>query len=289
MALPCWVVLVEIPRRMQIHGLTSLRRFVFWSETVGDKTRCESIAVSPFARQTMAFAIVWFFFWGCDVTSRAAMRHDAARSWVRRFTLSDARNSVVALGGEIARRCVHRCVLYSAVAGKPVEDKSLEQTIRSGTPREEDHMMYLGPSMSIARRFGGFLGKCGRGFVRVYIREDSCVCTYVQHTHSGFVQRRLQSLRDRSRRAPSCLRRQADETQTGTEKGKESARWSCFLPVRRKKLFVCLGIQASFYISRSRRGLFLDGVLASWVFGRRVVFCSAAADLGASTRSRDCS
>lgn len=221
------------------------------------------------------------------MTSRAAMRHDAARSWVRRFTLSDARNSVVALGGEIARRCVHRCVLYSAVAGKPVEDKSLEQTIRSGTPREEDHMMYLGPSMSIARRFGGFLGKCGkricarvhtRGFVRMYI------CT--AHT-CGFVQRRLQSLRDRSRRAPSCLRKQADETHTGTEKGKESARCSCFLPVRRKKLFVCLGIQASFYTSRSRRVLFLDGVLASWVFGLRVVFCSAAADLGASTRSRD--
>eukprot|EP00752_Nemacystus_decipiens_P005505 g4981.t1 len=46
-----------------------------------------------------------------------------------------------------------RCVLYSSVVGTPVEDKSLEQVIRSGTPREEEHMVYLGPSMSIARRW----------------------------------------------------------------------------------------------------------------------------------------
>eukprot|EP00903_Cladosiphon_okamuranus_P007973 g7695.t1 len=46
-----------------------------------------------------------------------------------------------------------RCVLYSSVVGKPVEDKRLRQAIRSGTPRKEEHMMYLGPSMSIARRW----------------------------------------------------------------------------------------------------------------------------------------
>lgn len=51
-------------------------------------------------------------------------------------------------------RYIHpnRCVLFSSVVGQPVEDKRLVKAIRSGTPRDEESMMYLGPSMTIARR-----------------------------------------------------------------------------------------------------------------------------------------
>ncbi|CBJ31518.1 expressed unknown protein [Ectocarpus siliculosus] len=48
-----------------------------------------------------------------------------------------------------------RCVLYSLVTRQPVEDKQLKGAVRSGTPRAEESMTYLGPSMSIARRPGG--------------------------------------------------------------------------------------------------------------------------------------
>ncbi|CAN0389991.1 unnamed protein product [Pylaiella littoralis] len=45
------------------------------------------------------------------------------------------------------------CTLYSSVVGQPVEDKLYGGAIHSGTPREEEFMMYLGPSMTISRRW----------------------------------------------------------------------------------------------------------------------------------------
>ncbi|CAN0079946.1 unnamed protein product, partial [Pylaiella littoralis] len=45
------------------------------------------------------------------------------------------------------------CTLYSSVVGQPVENKLFGGAIRSGTPREGEFMMYLGPSMTISRRW----------------------------------------------------------------------------------------------------------------------------------------
>lgn len=45
-----------------------------------------------------------------------------------------------------------RCALYSSVSGDPVEDKSLNRVVRSGTPCNEEAMVYLAPSMSLDRR-----------------------------------------------------------------------------------------------------------------------------------------
>ncbi|CAM9822703.1 unnamed protein product [Ectocarpus sp. 6 AP-2014] len=44
-----------------------------------------------------------------------------------------------------------KCVLYSSVSGPPVEDKAMNRAITSGVPRDEESMMYLAHSMSIAR------------------------------------------------------------------------------------------------------------------------------------------
>ncbi|CAN0471502.1 unnamed protein product, partial [Ectocarpus sp. 12 AP-2014] len=44
-----------------------------------------------------------------------------------------------------------KCVLYSSVSGPPVEVKAMNRAITSGIPRDEESMMYLAPSMSIAR------------------------------------------------------------------------------------------------------------------------------------------
>ncbi|CAM9836849.1 unnamed protein product [Scytosiphon promiscuus] len=46
-----------------------------------------------------------------------------------------------------------RCVLFSSVVGDPVEDPLVRNVVRSGTPRREDSMVFLSPSMSIARRW----------------------------------------------------------------------------------------------------------------------------------------
>ncbi|CAN0322216.1 unnamed protein product, partial [Pylaiella littoralis] len=45
------------------------------------------------------------------------------------------------------------CVLYSSVVGQPVENEPLAGAIRSGTSRNEEFMMYLGPSLTIAKRW----------------------------------------------------------------------------------------------------------------------------------------
>ncbi|CAM9783422.1 unnamed protein product, partial [Ectocarpus fasciculatus] len=71
-----------------------------------------------------------------------------------------------------------RCVLYSSVNGKPVEDKQLKRAVRSGTPRAEESMTYLGPSMSIDRRWctennGNVLGSGGRRLTVVAARETA--------------------------------------------------------------------------------------------------------------------
>ncbi|CAB1102936.1 unnamed protein product [Ectocarpus sp. CCAP 1310/34] len=44
-----------------------------------------------------------------------------------------------------------KCVLYSSVSGPPVEDKAMNRAITSGIPRDEESMMYLAHSMSIAK------------------------------------------------------------------------------------------------------------------------------------------
>ncbi|CAM9780585.1 unnamed protein product [Ascophyllum nodosum] len=44
-----------------------------------------------------------------------------------------------------------RCVLFSSVAGEPVEDDNLKGILRSGTSRGEEAMAFLSPSMSIGR------------------------------------------------------------------------------------------------------------------------------------------
>ncbi|CAM9444106.1 unnamed protein product, partial [Ectocarpus sp. 12 AP-2014] len=71
-----------------------------------------------------------------------------------------------------------RCVLYSSVTRQPVEDKQLKRAVRSGTPRAEESMTYLGPSMSIARRWctednSNILGSGGRRFTVVAARETT--------------------------------------------------------------------------------------------------------------------
>lgn len=59
------------------------------------------------------------------------------------------------LNGERKKCCDSktRCALYSSVVGEPVADERLGKTIRSGTSREEEAMMYLGPSMTIGRKY----------------------------------------------------------------------------------------------------------------------------------------